>query len=119
MIVDKNSAIDDIVTESIEEIANVFFSEQQSAINKVINGEHEDSIVDMGIPYGVFTTMIEEAYGVKEEDFLDNIDNFRYVSIVIDSMKNREVFCIDKVSVNVDPYGFVVILFDMENITTD
>jgi hypothetical protein len=115
MLVDKNSAVEDIVVEAIEEIANRFFADEENIIEMIIAGEGDTPIVDMGINYDVFRIMLEEAYEICEERLLDSAPDLMNVSVFIDSMK-RETFEISGVNIMIDPYGDISAVFNMENL---
>lgn len=115
MIVTKNSPIEDIVVGSIEQIANNFFKEEEQIIEMILSGEAETNIVDMGIAYSLFLIMLEEAYEITEEQFMDSIKDFENTEIIIDSL-DREVFCVENVDIRVDPYGDIQVLFHIDSV---
>lgn len=115
MNIDKNSVVDDIVVACVEELANIFFSDEEKIIEQIISGEHDTSIVDMSLNYDVFRLILEEAYGISEEEFIDSAADLLNVSIFIDKMK-REIFEVIGVNIMVDPYGDIVVIFDMHNL---
>ena len=115
----KDSATEDIIIDSIEEIANVFFEEQSESIEKLLNGEIPECMFDMGIKYDVFLPMINQVYGKTEEDVLDAFREITTASIFIDKMPSREVFEIQNVEILLDPYSDVVVKFNVENVVED
>jgi len=119
MHITKNSSTEDIIVGSVEQISNVFFEEESVTIEKLLNGEVDDYMFDMGIPYKLFITMINETYNTTEEDLLDTFKDVEYVSIFIDKMPLREVFEIEDVRITVDPYSDVVVHFNMQNVVVD
>jgi len=115
-MLNKNSAPKDILVDTLEEIANVFFADKANGLETVLSGELGDPIFDMGIPYHIFTNLVIEAYGMSEDDLLDNLTEMESTNIFISSMEKRDTFEIDDVKVMYDPYDMVVLRFNTENL---
>lgn len=114
-MLDKNSTPCDILVDTLEEIANVFFADKTNKVELILSGEIQEPIFDIGIPYHVFSNLVIEAYGMSEDTLLDNLTEMESTYIFISAMDKRDTFEIDDVKVMYDPYDLVVLRFNVEN----